>query len=143
MTNKLNPTMKNILVLVSLVLFTCLFSTKTFAQREAGGTSAGSGTHQPCPDYFKRNNGNGTCGGDAQIRVYFSQQVTSAPVLTAVWYQGEQITGIALPVYGDMSELSKKGYISYCIEGRNIPPAIKITLQFQYQNGQEDCLVSE
>jgi hypothetical protein len=120
-----------------------MLSEKSLAQRDAGGTNQGVSTIEPCPESFKRNNGNGTCGGDAQIRLTFNQLPSTAPALVGIWYNGNLINGIVLPAYGNINELDKKGYISYCLDGMNIPPANKITLQFRYPDGQEDCWLTE
>jgi hypothetical protein len=135
--------MKNYLPAFIIITITLLFSSNSFAQREAGGSSQGVSSNEPCPVYFKRNNGNGTCGGDAEIRLVFTQHPANAPVLIGIWYNGNQVPGIELPSYGDINQLEKKGYISYCLYGANIPAANKITLQFRYPNGQEDCWISE
>ena len=95
-----------------------------------------------CPK-FKRNNGQGTCGGDAQIRVYWNDCSDEAPTLDAIYYQGNKLTGLT---YGspDQAECSKKGYTSYCIYGGNIPPAKKLTLHFTYSDGTKTiCDVPE
>ena len=142
-------------LLFAVFLFSiCFFTNNTFAQRGAGGSSDGSGDGsgtqgqtvppQPCPTGVKRNNGQGTCGGDAQVRLSFNQLPDFAPTLVAIWDGDEQITGVMLPVEGDVSNLAKKGYISYCLSGSNIPPAHKLIFQFHYANStQDDCMVGE
>lgn len=125
------------------IFIATLFSTETFSQIAPGDSNDGiTGTTQPCGIFFKRNNGDGTCGGDTEIRLNFSQQPDYAPVLVAIWGDGKPVDGVILPVDGDMSSLDK-GYISYCLQGSNIIAAKKITLQFHYENGQEDCVLSE
>ena len=128
-----------------LVVIICISANNTFAQtRDAGGTGDGITPAQPCPVSIKRNNGQGTCGGDAQVRLSFNQLPDFAPTLVAIWYNGEKINYITTPVTGDASNLLQKGYISYCLEGGNIPPAHKLVFQFHYANApQEDCFVSE
>lgn len=98
--------------------------------------------NHPCP-IFKRNNGQGTCGGDAQIRVYWADCSDEAPILTAIYYEGKKLEG---NTYGtpDQEECRKKGYTSYCIYGNNIPPAKKLTLHFTYSDGAKTvCEVPE
>ena len=136
-----------------IVLWCTIFSNTTLAQRDAGGSSAGGGNYsgsnspdciiQPSPVSFKRNNGQGTCGGDGQIRLSFNQNPTEAPVLTALMYEdGSPITYISVPIIGDVSDLAKKGYISYCLMGGNIDPAKKVIAVFHYQGGcQEDTIL--
>lgn len=143
-------------IIISFCVFTlsiCIFSTSTFAQdgRDAGGQSSGDLT-QPCPVSFKRNNGNGygVCGGDAQIRVAFSQLPTVTPQLTAIYYTNtstgvkSNVTHVFLPVDGDIISKTQP-YISYCLTGiipapgnsqGNIPPAVKLVLEFTYPSGQ-------
>ncbi|HUS00224.1 MAG TPA: Ig-like domain-containing protein [Chitinophagaceae bacterium] len=101
-----------------------------------------------CPR-FKRNNGGnfpqgpGTCGGDAQIRVYWDDCSAAVPRLDSIYYQGKKITGITFGA-PDQSDCAKKGYTSYCIYGHNIPPAKKLTLYFTYPDGfNNSCEVEE
>ena len=146
--------MKNILlhsrksiskVLLAAFLFAAftLTATDSFAQRDAGFSANGNCIPtQPSPTSFKRNNGQGTCGGDAQIRLYFNERPTVIPSIMAIYYEGGPVEGILLPIEGDISTFDKKGYVSYCITGSNIPPAHKLTIQFHYANScQEDILV--
>ena len=102
-----------------------------------------------CPK-FKRNNGGnyiqggpGTCNGDAQIRVYWDNNCSEAPVLLAIYYQGKELQGLTFGA-PDQKECAKKGYTSYCIYGSNIPPAKKLTLYFAYSDGfNTNCDVEE
>jgi hypothetical protein len=116
------------------VLFISLFSSNTFAQPAPGdsgdGGPDGVGSTQPSPVSFKRNNGNGTCGGEAQIRVAFNLLPDYLPVMEEIKYEGRTIP----VVFGDIdaSQLVKKGYVSYCILSGNIPPAIKLAIKFHY-----------
>lgn len=144
--------MKNNLIIILLFVFTfTIFSSESYAQRDAGG-SASIYITQPCPVSFKRNNGNGwgVCHGDSQIRVTFSEMPGTAPTLTAIYYEnqktGERTTvqSVYLPVEGDFISKTKP-YISYCLTGAlpapgnsqgNIPPASKLTLEFTYSSGQ-------
>ena len=148
--------MKTKLLTAFLVVLSCtILANKTLAQRDAGGSSAGGGTYsgstqpeciiQPNAISFKRNNGDGTCGQNGQIRLKFNQNPTEAPVLTALMYEdGTPISYIAVPIYGDIADLAKKGYISYCLIGGNIDPAKKIIAVFHYEGGcQEDTILHE
>lgn len=96
---------------------------------------------QPCPISFKRNNGNGTCGQEGQIRLSFKLRPEESPILDSIYYEGSKITGrtYALP---DATPWLQKGYISYCVLGGNLPPAKKLVLYFSYANHQV-CTVNE
>ena len=116
------------------VLFISLFSSNTFAQPVPGdsgdGGPNGEVPSQPSPVSFKRNNGNGTCGSEAQIRVAFNLLPDYLPAIEEIKYEGRTIP----VVFGDIdaSQLAKKGYVSYCILSGNIPPAIKLAIKFHY-----------
>ncbi len=122
-----------------------VFSTTTYAQRSAGGSSDGSCTPQPTPVSFKRNNGEGTCGNNAEIRLKFNQSPTEGPVLIGLMYDdGTPVLNTVLPVTGNSSELDHKGYISYCLLGGNISPAKKLIAIFHYPGGcQDDTILYE
>ena len=133
--------MKKILFSTVLLLSLCFFSTDTFAQDEVpggssdgtGGTVDGGGTTvavQPLAVHFIRNNGDGTCGGLAQIRLYYSIAPTIAPVLTQIYYEGQPLYSNFSPVKGDISKYSTTGYVNFCLNVSNIPPAIKLTLTY-------------
>lgn len=148
--------MKTRLRKVYFLAFICLcFSQVADAQRDAGGSAggnvgpAGGNTQncvtQPNPTSFKRNNGEGTCGENGEIRLKFNQNPSEAPVLTALMYEdGSPINYIIVPVNGDVSNLAQKGYISYCLLGGNINPAKKIIAVFHYASGcQADAVLFE
>jgi len=156
--------MKTRLQSITLLLISLLiFSTITFAQGDPGGDDDGiptipdggsTGGNAPgikCPvsTSFKRNNGNGwgVCHGDAQIRVAFTPMPADAniPILTNVYYQGKALTNVIMNVQGDIVNRGQ-GYVSYCMIGSakpknngnpfgNIPPAVKLILEFTYPNG--------
>lgn len=139
--------MKKIFVSLSVLLSVCLFSTKTFAQEVPGGSSDGlnwtdttglpidggvtSFPAQPTGVQFTRNNGDGTCGDKAQVRVYYNQKPTIAPHLEQIWYQGSPLFSNFQPVDGDLRNFETKGYVSFCLTTSNIPPAIKLTIDVQ------------
>lgn len=142
---------KSLLSFTLLLLTLVIVSPDASAQRDAGGSSNGF-ISQPCPVSFKRNNGNGwgVCHGDAQIRVAFSAMPDEIPKLTAIRYTPsntgvqQTITTVILPVDGDIISKNKP-YISYCLTGSlpapgnsqgNIPPAVKLVLEFTYSTGQ-------
>ena len=145
--NKSNRMKKILHLFIALLISITFFSNSTSAQPAPGGSGDGGGVSnspQPCPVSFKRNNGNGTCGGDAQIRLSFNQLPEFAPTLVGILYDGVEITTVHMPVIGDVSNLASKGYISYCLSGSNIPPAKKLVLHFRYPGtDQDDCVVVE
>ena len=151
-----------LLTFAILLISFCIFSTATFGQvapgndgtgglpPDGGGTIPGVGpTTCPISYSFKRNNGNGwgVCHGDAQIRVTFDPMPSAAevPLLTGIFYLGVRLTNVILPVSGDLVTKGQ-GYVSYCLIGSapeknngnpfaNIPPAVKLLLEFTYPNG--------
>ena len=139
--------MKNIITpktkfgFVLLLLCMCVSNT-TFAQRDAGGSSGGQ-PPQPCPTSFTRNNGDGTCGGEAQIRLYYTTPPTIAPTLQTILYNGAPLYDNMTPIVGDLAGYATKGYISFCLPSGNIPPAIKLTLVIYYTDTtQQECTIS-
>lgn len=130
---------KRLLTFAVLILSLCITST-SFAQDDSGG-SAGTGggtpdgggttvTAQPTGVHFTRNNGDGTCGGQAQIRMYYATAPTVAPVLNQIWYNGATLYSNFVPVTGDISNYATTGYVSFCLTTSNIPPAIKLSLDY-------------
>lgn len=140
---------KNLLSFAVLVLSFCIFTTKTFAQADSGG-SAGGGTGgtidgggtvgtpapQPLAIHFTRNNGDGTCGGEAQIRMYYSTAPTASPILNQIYYNGSPLYTNMLPIKGDISNYATTGYVSFCLPTANIPPAIKLDLSYSPTSAQ-------
>ena len=131
---------KRLLTFAVLILSLCITST-SFAQDDSGG-SAGSGggtpdgggttvATQPTAVHFTRNNGDGTCNGLAQIRMYYSTAPTAAPVLNEIWYNGATLYSNFVPVTGNISNYATTGYVSFCLTTSNIPPAIKLTLDYK------------
>ncbi|MDB5223470.1 MAG: hypothetical protein JWN83_2137 [Chitinophagaceae bacterium] len=131
-------------LLTSGILFIslCFFSLNIFAQGAPGdsgggddptGGSDGGGTivaAQPLGVHFTRNNGDGTCGGQAQIRLYYTTAPTVAPVLTQIYYQDQPLYSNLLPITGNIADFASKGYVSFCLPTSNIPAAIKLTLTY-------------
>lgn len=139
--------MKPFIPIFVITLTLLIFSGNGYAQRSSGGSADGSFS-QPCPVSFKRNNGNGfgVCGGDSQIRVAFSELPTETPQLTAIYYVNTNtgikstVTNVFLPVDGVVINKNQP-YVSYCLMGSlpapgnsqgNIPPAVKLVLEFTY-----------
>ena len=145
--------MKQKLTVTFLVLSFLIISNITFAQEDSGGYSSGGGgtppdgsgttvTPQPLPFHFTRNNGDGTCGGQAQIRMYYSTAPTTIPVLSQIYYNGEPLFSNFTPVNGDVSTYASTGYVSFCLSQSNIPPAIKLTLTYTASSIQQNQTIS-
>ena len=135
---------KQIITFCIIAVSALIFSNKSFSQtRDAGGSGDGTSTPpQPCPTAFTRNNGDGTCGGDAQVRLYFNQAPSLAPMLQDIIYNGASLLTNPTPIFGDIADLATKGYISYCLPTSNVPPAVKLTVIFKYPNStQEECIL--
>lgn len=143
---------KRLLTFAVLILSLSITST-SFAQDDSGGSAgAGGGTPpdgggtpvatQPKAVHFTRNNGDGTCGGQAQIRMFYATAPTVAPVLTQIYYQGSTLYSNFNAVTGNLSTYAAKGYVSFCLPTSNIPPAIKLTLTYNASATQQDASIS-
>ncbi len=117
-----------------------LLAITTFAQ-----TTPGNNTECPTIYDIKRNNGGnfpqgqGTCGGDAEIRLYVRSCPSNPPRLDSIYYEGKKLQGLQFghgnirDGYPDASNCGKpNSYLSYCVYGSNIPPAKKLTFYFTY-----------
>lgn len=95
-----------------------------------------------CPQYFKRNNGNGTCGSQAEVRMFFSSCPATAPIIDSIRANGV-IANVTVGAPDD-SKCASKGYISYCISG-DLPPAGALTVFFDFGEftGKDSCIVPE
>lgn len=137
-----------------LTLALCITSVISFAQDDTGG-AAGSGSSsvdggstssapapQPLGTHFTRNNGDGTCGEKAQIRLYYASAPTVSPVLTQIYYQSEPLYTNLLPITGNINDFASKGYASFCLPTANIPPAIKLTLIYNTGSSQSPVSIS-
>jgi len=82
-----------------------------------------------CPSYFTRNNGNGTCGAEAQIKMYFPSCPVTAPSIDSVYLNGQK-ANIAFFAPDD-SKCANQGYVSYCFSG-DLPPASSIKVYFNF-----------
>lgn len=134
--------MKKIIFCLSSVICLSLFSLNVIAQEDSGGFSNGEGgtnpdgstttvvAAQPLAFHFTRNNGDGSCGDKAQIRMYYTTAPTVAPVLNQIYYQGEPLFANFQPVTANIADFATKGYASFCLSVANIPPAIKLTLTY-------------
>lgn len=130
---------------IAAVLFLSFFSVATFAQDVPGdwgsGGPDGHPKSQPSPVAFKRNNGNGTCGREAEIRLYFKAKPDYMPTIQGILYEGNRINCDINPI--DTSLLAKKGYVSYCIGNTNLPPACKLALILNYYQSNQTFLMEE
>jgi hypothetical protein len=148
---------QKLLSFVVITLSLCIFSTSSFAQDIPGGSGDGSGgggsadgggtvgntaPAQPLTIHFTRNNGDGTCGDKAQIRMYYTTAPTVAPVLTQIYYQGQPLYSNFTPVTGNIADFATKGYVSFCLPTQNIPPAIKLTLTYNPSSTQQSATIS-
>ncbi len=134
-----------------LALSLCLFSTNTFAQTAPGDSGGGlppdgggtvSEPAQSLGYHFTRNNGDGTCDMKAQIRLYYTTAPTVAPVLNQIFYNGAPLYTNMLPVTGNIADYATKGYVSFCLSTSNIPPAIKLTLDYRASASQPQITIS-
>lgn len=107
-----------------------------------GGGTTGTTAPQPTAIHFTRNNGDGTCGGLAQIRMYYATAPTTAPVLTQIDYNGAPLYANFTAVTGDISNYATTGYVSFCLNTSNIPPAIKLTLTYNASATQQGVTIS-
>jgi hypothetical protein len=97
-----------------------------------------------CPTYFKRNNGNGTCGMESEIKMYFATCPDIFAQIDSIYVSGAKANlTIASP---DGSKCGSKGYVSYCFNG-NLPPAAGINVFFTFSTPGKtthiSCLVPE
>src|SRR5436853_5441862 len=86
-----------------------------------------------CPSFFRRNNGNGTCGGQSsEMRLYFPTCPVTPLSMDSIYINGVKANvTIGSP---DASNCSKSGYVSYCFTG-NLPPANSLQVFFTYASG--------
>ena len=138
---------------LTAVLLMSLFSANVFAQDVPGGESDGGGgtppdeggtstTTQSTAVHFTRNNGDGTCGDKAQIRMYYTVAPTAKPLLTQIYYQEQPLYANFTPVAGNIADFATKGYVSFCLSTTNIPPAIKLTLTYNASASQQGVSIS-
>lgn len=95
-----------------------------------------------CPQFFRRNNGVGSGGCDAQITFFFAVcpdppiQVTA--LLTGGIY-GTPIAGLTFTT----GIICDNGKIEVCVTGSNIPPAGSLTVVFSDGTNSYTCEVPE
>lgn len=85
-----------------------------------------------CPTYFKRNNGNGTCGGASQIQLFFAVCPGTPAAIDSIFANGTKANLIISSP--DASKCASKGYVSYCLTG-NLPPAGSLKIYFNHGGG--------
>ncbi|MEO7306333.1 MAG: T9SS type A sorting domain-containing protein [Ferruginibacter sp.] len=114
-----------IFTLTIVMLFTCITN---FAQ-----------TSTNCPSYFKRNNGG--CNGQAMLKIYYASCPQVAPIIDSVYHSGQKLTvTFALP---DYSNCSSAGYISYCVNGGNLPTVGALQIFYHTPGASFNCNVLE
>lgn len=82
-----------------------------------------------CPSFFKRNNGQGTCGMQSEIRMYFTTCTSNPPAIDSIYINGVK-AGVTVAPPND-SKCASKGYVSYCFNG-DLPPAHSLKVFFTY-----------
>ena len=96
-----------------------------------------------CATSFKVNNGNGTCAALGQLRVTFPGGCPAeVPQIDSVYVNSvKSNVTFALP---DISKCGvNNGYISYCVNSGNMPPANAWTIFFRNNiSGLFNCLVT-
>src|SRR5688500_1664041 len=114
--------MKKFLLFFTVLVCMSIFSANVFAQDVRGGESdvtCGGGlppdeggtstTTQTTAVHFTRNNGDGTCGDKAQIRMYYSVAPTAKPLLTQIYYQDAPLFANFTPVAGNIADYATIG----------------------------------
>lgn len=129
--------MKKKFLLLAASVSICFFSLTSIAQTTAGDDGEGMVELEddnpyvpPAPVSLKRNNGNGTCKGEAELRVAFDSIPRIVPVMDEIRYEGHTLPVVFGSIDG--SQLAKKKYVSYCILSGNLPPAGKISVKLRY-----------
>ena len=136
------------LLVLTVISFSCKKELLPGESRGGGGSSNMTYVPQPLPTFFKRNNGNGTCGGSAQIRLVYAVQPTTYPTLIAIYNSpvgmqlGQPLNGFTFGA-GVSGGNNNNAYTSYCIFGGNIPPANALVLKFKYPETGQWFLVSQ
>ena len=128
-----------------LMIALCTFSSASFAQTVTGGAADGLtaiANPEPIAITFTRNNGNGTTGSDAEIRMYYLPAPTVAPILTQIYYNGAPLIANFTPVTGNLTTILAFGYVSFLIPQSNIPPAIKLVLTYKPSPWQPEVSIS-
>lgn len=85
-----------------------------------------------CPSFFRRNNGNGTCSMESQIKMYYTTCPSTSLMMDSIYVSGVKADlTIGTP---DASNCAKNSYVSYCFNG-NLPPAGSLQVFFTYDGG--------
>ncbi|MEO6252133.1 MAG: hypothetical protein ABIO79_02475, partial [Ferruginibacter sp.] len=115
-----------IFTLTIVMLFTCITN---FAQ-----------TSTNCPSYFKRNNGG--CNGQAMLKIYYVSCPLVAPVIDSVYHNGQKLNvSFALPNF--LNCILAGGYISYCVNGGNLPTVGAMQIFYHTPGVNFNCTVVE
>ena len=95
-----------------------------------------------CASNFRVNNGNGTCGGAGQLKLFFANGCpANTPFIDSVYTNGvKNNVTFSAP---DISNCGgNNGYISYCIMSGNVPPANVWTIYFHNNGNTFNCDVT-
>lgn len=95
-----------------------------------------------CPNYFRRNNGNGACP-DGELKLFYNTCPAYAPIIDSVYINDVKANvSFGLP---DLSKCNSQDYISYCIIGTNTAPAAawKIFFHNNVFTDPYGCLIPE
>ncbi len=136
----MNVMKKNVLSFFMLLLCIGTLPSKTFAQQAVGSAGGLEGTFvSSC----KRNNGNGTSAGFAEVRLNFSDKNLSESfqlIEIAHLTTGESLSTNGSVEMGSGWGDMQKGYMSFALNF-NIPPTIKLKFHFRWIGG--DFWISE
>lgn len=132
----MNVMKKNVLSFIMLVLCIGILPSKTFAQ-DAPGTAGGQEGIPSFVSFCKRNNGNGTSAGWAEVRLDFSDKNLSANfqlIDIAHLTTGESLsTDENVEMGGGWADM-QKGYTSFALNF-NIPARVKLKFHFKWSGG--------
>lgn len=124
---------KKLLLICMLLLCISIIPSKTFAQNDPGDAGNYVKITNP-PAYVlncKRNNGNGTSAGLADVRLYFSDNNFHNVYLLGIKNSdGTLFANAVLDNFG----VFQRGYISYALYF-NIPPVNKLLFYFRCDEG--------
>jgi len=130
----MNVMKKNVLSFFMLILCIGILPSKTFAQEAVGSSSGLEGTFvSSC----KRNNGNGTSAGFAEVRLNFSDKNLSESfqlIEIAHLTTGELLSTDESVVMGGGWGDMQKGYTSFALNF-NIPARVKLKFHFRWNGG--------
>jgi hypothetical protein len=100
-------------------------------------------TQNNCATSFKRNNGNGTCGLQGELRLTFPGGCpANVPYIDSVYINNDK-TNVAFSAPDNSKCNGANAYISYCVVSGNMPPANIWKIFFRNPDGSSyTCDVS-